>query len=119
MDIQQYYHLFNYLLTSQIPEHFSQPQKNHLIQKSKHFIIKNNLIYKKDKRKEGNLLRVIKIHEVESILYMMHNDPTAGHFATDIMFGKIRDRYYWPQMFENIREYVKSCDQCQRRGKYK
>lgn len=47
----------------------------------------------------------------------MHNTSTAGHFATDIMFDKIRSRYYWPQMYENIREYVRSCDACQRRGK--
>ena len=50
---------------------------------------------------------------------MFHNDPTAGHFAVDIMFDKIKSRYYWPQMYENIREYIKSCDSCQRRGKYK
>ncbi|GBC06079.1 hypothetical protein RclHR1_06610002 [Rhizophagus clarus] len=50
---------------------------------------------------------------------MMHNDPTATHFAIDIMFNKIKDRYYWPQMYENIREYVISCDSCQRRGKSK
>ena len=50
---------------------------------------------------------------------MFHNDPTAGHFAVDIMFDKIKSRYYWPQMYENIREYVKFCDSCQWRGKYK
>ena len=48
---------------------------------------------------------------------MMYNLPTAGHFATDIMFDKIRFRYFWPQMYENIWEYVRSCDACQRRGK--
>ncbi|CAB4414663.1 unnamed protein product [Rhizophagus irregularis] len=48
---------------------------------------------------------------------MMHNDPTSAHFSTDTMFDKIRKRYYWPQMYENIREYVQSCDACQRRGK--
>jgi hypothetical protein len=50
---------------------------------------------------------------------MMHNNPTLGYFATDIMFEKIRLRYYWPQMYKNIKSYVQSCDQCQRRGKYK
>ena len=49
----------------------------------------------------------------------MHNDPTAGHFATDIMFNKIKIRYYWPQMYEDIRTYVQSCDKCQKRGKPK
>ena len=50
---------------------------------------------------------------------MFHNDPTAAHFATDAMFDKIRSRYFWPQMYEEIRSYVQACDQCQRRGKSK
>jgi hypothetical protein len=50
---------------------------------------------------------------------MMHNDPTAGHFGVDIMFNKIKSRYYWPQMYEDIRKYVRSCDRCQRHRKSK
>jgi len=33
------------------------------------------------------------------------------------MFDKIKSRYYWPQMYESIRQYVQTCDACQRRGK--
>jgi tetratricopeptide (TPR) repeat protein len=40
------------------------------------------------------LLRVIKISELEAILYMMHNDPTVRHFSIDIMFNKVHTRYY-------------------------
>ena len=47
----------------------------------------------------------------------MYNDLTAGHFGIEIMFNKIRERYYWPQMYNDIKEYVRSCDSCQRRGK--
>ncbi|GBB99078.1 hypothetical protein RclHR1_34020001 [Rhizophagus clarus] len=49
----------------------------------------------------------------------MHNVLTAAHFAVNTIFNKIKDCYYWPQMYENIREYIKSCDSCQRRGKSK
>jgi len=119
MDPQQYFNLYNYLNSQQIPNDLSEQQIRKFINFSKHFIIKNNFIYRKDKRKQNNLLRVIKKYEIDPILFMMHNDPTSGHFATDIMFEKIRSRYYWPQMYENIRSYVQSCDQCQRRGKYK
>ncbi|GET57289.1 retrotransposon polyprotein, putative [Rhizophagus irregularis DAOM 181602=DAOM 197198] len=35
------------------------------------------------------------------------------------MFDKIQSRYYWPQMYNDIRSYVMSCDSCQRRGKQK
>jgi hypothetical protein len=53
------------------------------------------------------------------VLYMFHNDPISGHFATNRMFEKIRKRYYWPQYYEDIRDYVKSCDACQKRGRTK
>jgi len=50
---------------------------------------------------------------------MFHNDPLGGHFATDSMFSKINKRFYWPQMYEDIRQYVQKCDACQRRGRSK
>jgi len=62
---------------------------------------------------------IIRNFETEPVLFMMHNDSTAGHFAVDKMFEKIRDRYYWPQMYETIKNYVQTCDSCQRRGKNK
>ena len=49
----------------------------------------------------------------------MHNHPTGAHFGTDKMFDKIKRQYFWPQMFEHIRNYVKTCDSCQKRGKYR
>jgi hypothetical protein len=50
---------------------------------------------------------------------MMHNDPTAGHFAVDAMANKIKTRYYWPQYYEDIKRYVAACDACQKRGRNK
>ena len=37
---------------------------------------------------------------------MMHNDPTSGHFATKAMFQKIKERYYWPQYYEDIKQLL-------------
>jgi transposase InsO family protein len=118
MDIDQYNRIYSYLTQQIIPTELITLKS---IKQFKNFCIpytvQNNYLYRNDKRNPGKLLRVIRTHEMKAILYMMHNDPTAGHFATDIMFDKIRKRYYWPQMYENIRAYVKSCDKCQRRGK--
>jgi hypothetical protein len=117
MDSELYNNLIIYLTTQQLPNNLNIQQQRQFINKSKQFQIQNQLLYKIDKRQNNNLLRVIKHHEVEAVLYMTHNDPTAGHFAVDIMFEKIRSRYYWPQFYEDIRKYVQACDQCQRRGK--
>jgi hypothetical protein len=90
-----------------------------LKKQSQHFIIKNNFIYKIDKRKSNNLLRVIRKQELEPVFFMFHNDPTAAHFTADTMFDKMKSHYYWPQMYEDICSYIMSCDLCQRREKQK
>ena len=119
MELDHYNNLYNYLKEQKFPETYTSQQNQQLKNQSKYFLLKNNFIYKKDKRKDNHLLRVIRRHEMEPVLYMFHNDPTAAHFAVDTMFKKIRSRYYWPQLYEDIRTYVKSCDSCQRRGKSK
>jgi Integrase zinc binding domain/Integrase core domain len=118
MDPEHYDNIFK-VLTSQPLLNLSQKQVLQIQKKAKHFIVRNNFLYKIDRRKERNFLRVVRKYELDPILYMFHNDPTAAHFATDTMFEKLRTRYYWPQMYEDIRNYVRSCDECQRRGKFK
>src|SRR5256714_5222362 len=119
MDSQHYYNLYNYLLSQQLPSQFSQQQIQQLIKQSRNYCIQHELLYKKDQKDPKTLYRVIHKKELPALLYMMHNDPTSGHFATDAMFQKIRTRYYWPQYYEDIRKYVESCDSCQRRGRSK
>src|SRR5687767_7011645 len=119
MDNQHYYNIYNYLLSKQIPTQLSQQQTQQLIRQSKIYILQHELLYKKDQKDSTKLLRVIHKKELPALLYMMHNDPTSGHFATEAMFQKIRTRYYWPQYYEDIRKYVESCDACQRRGRSK
>jgi hypothetical protein len=52
-------------------------------------------------------------------MYLLHDDPTGAHFKTNIMLAKLRRKYYWPGMKTDVEGYVKSCYQCQRRGKAK
>jgi len=47
----------------------------------------------------------------------LHSDPLAGYFGIDETFRRTALQYYWPQIFEDIRTYVQSCEECQRRGK--
>ena len=101
MDPKQYDNIFK-VLTSQPLLNLPQKQVLQTQKKAKHFIVRNNFLYKVDKRKERNFLRVIRKFEIDPVLYMFHNDPTAAHFATDTMFEKLRTWYYWPQMYEDI-----------------
>ena len=116
MDKNHYNNLFLYLKNQQIPDTFDPIQQNQLRRQAANYIIENELLYKP---RNQTKTRVLRKWELEPVLFMFHHDPTAAHASTDKMMEKIKSRYYWPQMYENIKEYVQTCDACQRRGKSK
>ena len=50
MDNQHYYNLYNYLLSQQLPDQFSQQQIQQLVKQSKNYLIQHELLYKRTKR---------------------------------------------------------------------
>ncbi|GES74587.1 gypsy retrotransposon integrase-like protein 1-like [Rhizophagus clarus] len=84
------------------------------IDKEKKYELNNDRLYKikKDKR-----LLVIRSFEFEGLMYMMHDYELSAHFGIKATYNKIREKYYWKGMFKDIELYVKSCDNCQKRGK--
>jgi hypothetical protein len=70
MDNNQYHYLYLFLSQQPLPPHVTQQQQQQIQRVSTNFILKNNFIYKKDKRKNGNLLRLVKRQELEHVLYM-------------------------------------------------
>src|SRR5215212_6927667 len=78
------------------------------------FEARNGKLYKK--KNNGKTARVLRDNEKDAILFMTHNHETGGHFGVDATYNKIAERYYWKGMYNDTKEYVKSCDACQRRG---
>jgi hypothetical protein len=91
MESQQYHRIKNYILNNKLPESFNNKQQNQLKSQCKFFEIKNNQLYKKDRRRKtrNQLLKVVQKHEIEPIMYLLHNHPTGAHFGVDKMFEKI------------------------------
>ena len=76
---------------------------------------------------EGDLLRVIQgdgaplriyIPQAGSlrvrVLSALHDAPMAGHPGRDRMLAIAQAAVYWPRLAKQIRDFVKSCDLCQR-----
>src|SRR5689334_10771394 len=102
MNLDQYYNLYNYLNTETLPTDFTTYQRKQLQNQAKYFKVKDNLLYKRNKKNPDKPLRVIKWTEVDPVLYMMHSHPTAGHLGIDAMYYKIVERYYWDGMYRDI-----------------
>src|SRR6266498_5025895 len=76
----------------------------------------------KYKIKEGKLvkikpnkeLKVLKRNEMEPILSLSHEHPLSEYFRLEATLTKLKERYYWPKMKNDIKSYIQTCDQCQR-----
>ena len=104
-------------LYQEIYEEINKKNVEDLSEKLKKYEIKEGVLYRKDRKNNGRLLKVIRRHELEVVMFIMHDHPISAHFAVKVTFEKVRRRYYWPKMYEDIKTYVESCDQCQRKGK--
>ncbi|GJR02675.1 reverse transcriptase domain-containing protein [Tanacetum coccineum] len=56
--------------------------------------------------------------EAIDILTACHNGPTGGHHGANYTAKKVFDSsFYWPTIYRDAHDMVKSCDVCQRQGK--
>ncbi len=55
---------------------------------------------------------VLPSSQRDEILAQYHDEN--GHGNAQRTLHQIREKYWWPRMFEQIRRYVASCDTCQR-----
>ncbi|RHZ83263.1 hypothetical protein Glove_99g167 [Diversispora epigaea] len=53
----------------------------------------------------------------EKVLYNLHSSLLAGHFEIKKIIEKAIERYYWFYIGKDIKEYIQSCDSCQKFGK--
>ena len=90
-------------------------QKRSFKNKAKSYLVKNGILYRRNPKNPQRPLRVIKVTERDIILRGFHEDLLAGHFGFNETFRAIKERYFWPQMGDDIKIYVQSCDTCQRR----
>ncbi|GJY58663.1 reverse transcriptase domain-containing protein, partial [Tanacetum coccineum] len=56
--------------------------------------------------------------EALEILEACHSGPTGGHYGANFTAKKVFDAgFYWPTIYKDAYEFVKTCDACQRQGK--
>src|SRR6185369_13860581 len=84
------------------------------IEKEDKYELKEGILYR---IKGQNKFRVIRDYEYEGLMYMMHDNELSGHFGMEATLDRIRENYWWKNMRDDIEEYVKTCWNCQMRGK--
>ncbi|EDN02416.1 hypothetical protein HCAG_00280 [Histoplasma mississippiense (nom. inval.)] len=51
---------------------------------------------------------------IDEIISANHDDPQGGHFGIKKSIDSIQDKYYWHGLVRDVKDYISTCDTCQR-----
>jgi hypothetical protein len=107
------------LTKHEFPFYFSNEQSRQLAKSAVNYLVKNGILYRKNRYNLNIPLRVISLQDKDVFLYNFHSSPLGGHFGIRKTLENIKEKYYWPNMAEDIKQYIESCEVCQKMGKPK
>nr|GEU70020.1 reverse transcriptase domain-containing protein [Tanacetum cinerariifolium] len=94
----------------------SSQQKNKFFKDVKHYFWDDPFLFKI--YADQVIRRCVHGQEAVEILKACHNGPTRGHHGPKYTAKKVFDSgFYWPTIYRDAHDLVKSCDACQRYGK--
>ncbi|GJR14546.1 reverse transcriptase domain-containing protein [Tanacetum coccineum] len=106
----------NYHAGKFIKKGMSTQEKNKFFKDVKHYFWMDLFLFKDlcDKI----IRRCVDGKEAFEILKACHNGPTGGHYGANFTAKKIFDAgFFWPTIYKDAYEFVKTCDACQKQGK--
>ncbi|GJX16542.1 reverse transcriptase domain-containing protein [Tanacetum coccineum] len=105
------YHAGNFVVKG-----MSSQQKNKFFKDAKHYFWDDPFLFKIC---EDQFIRwCVHGQEAVDILKACHNGPIGGHHGPNYTAKKVFDSsFYWPTIYRDAHDLVKSCDSCQRHGK--
>lgn len=113
-----------YFAQGTVPE--LKQERNKLVSESNQFIFLDNTLYHfyQPRSKEVSciqpILKQLAIPRClrEDVLRSYHDSIAGGaHLGIDRTYRAIQLKYFWPKMYQNVADYVRSCDACQRAKK--
>ncbi|GJV75281.1 reverse transcriptase domain-containing protein [Tanacetum coccineum] len=109
-------HFANYHAGNFIVKGMSSQQKNKFFKDVKHYFWDDPYLFKICA--DQVIRRCVHGQEAIDILKACHNGPTGGHHGLNYTAKKVFDSgFYWPTIYHDGHDLVKSCDSCQRQGK--
>ena len=117
MDLETHTDLMNFLDKEIYPPNYTADQRKQLRKKAAYYFVRQNKLYKRNRKESEWQQRVVTILEREIVIYNMHSDHLARHFGKKKTIQWTIAWYYWPILGKDIADYISTCDICQRRGK--
>eukprot|EP00731_Ephydatia_muelleri_P007552 Em0003g1800a len=119
MEQSEYDTLLAFCCDCKYPPECSKNEKDCIRRRAKNFLVKEGLLFYRDKHNKE--YRVVTKKEKMKVLDGCHSAELggAGHFGRDKTLLKISERFYWIGMVNDVKEYCKTCEKCQKaNGKF-
>nr|GEW70712.1 reverse transcriptase domain-containing protein [Tanacetum cinerariifolium] len=105
------YHAGNFIVKGMLSQ-----QKNKFFNDVKHYFWDDPYLFKICA--DQVIRRCVHGQEAIDILKACHYRPTRGHHGPNYTTKKVFDsKFYWPTIYHDAQDLVKTCDVCQRQGK--
>ena len=77
------------------------------------FKVKDNLLFQRNSKNVPMRCVIDDSVERQTILQQLHDE--SGHKGQKGIYRRIADRYWWDNLHAEVKSYVQSCEECQRR----
>lgn len=77
--------------------------------------IRDGVLYRKWESEDGKTSKwqlVLPRSRIPEVLEQLHSSPTGGHFGVMKTIRKIRERFFWNKVKDDVEKWCKSCDAC-------
>ena len=94
------------------------PEAQHLKQLWTRLIVDDGVLKRRyeDTQKQSTWLQlVVPCPLRDEVLHELHAGALEGHLGKDKTLNKVKERFYWPGMQHDVRNWCRTCEACQTR----
>ena len=91
------------------------PHTRRLIQQWRQLLVKDGVMWRQFQNTDGTpeiLQLVIPQCLREEVLQELHSGLVGGHLGEDKMMARLRERFYWPGQWADVRNFCRACTSC-------
>lgn len=110
--------IFEYLTTDKLPSRCRDVAlKKSFVRRTQLFFIHDDRIWKHERMGTLPRLVITDLAKRGDLIAQAHNE--VGHRGRDATYKTLSERFYWPNLYDSVAYFVRSCYVCQLRSKSK
>ena len=78
-------------------------------------VIENDILYRRWESEDGNRMKlqlVVPQSLVPEILKLLHDNPTSGHLGVTKTVERVRQRFFWSGLRQDVESWCRNCEVC-------